>query len=391
MNEPNDFLDDLAAGNDPLDRNLAAALRSWRDSNHDSTVVPDERLETRFSQEPPVPEPARWRQWMQRPAIAFAASFAAVLILGAGAFALVARDSSAEDIAASTSSIASLAAVDEDPAEITLPSDLTDQTDYGRCVLGELTAWFTGGFSGDDAPRLTDTCGLPPIPDLGPEAEAFRSDLQAWSVCVAGEIDAVLPELPKLLEQGHDDLDGLADIENKCGEPPDPRDYGLQLPFADFDWESFDPSQFNFGTFNLNDLNLEGFDLEGLMDKLPDGVLPEDVDIEQWRSHFGDFDLEGFKLDLEACDPADFPELGDVESLEDLEGIDFKAWFEDLDGSKLCGLAGFFNPDDLGELDLEQLLSDLEGLNLTELLDGMFGDGELDLDVLLESFTEQDV
>ena len=360
MNEPNEFLDDLAAGNDPLDRNLAAALRSWCDSNQDSTVVPDERLEARFSQEPPAVQPPRWRQWMQRPAIAFAASFAAVLVLGAGAFALVARGSGAEDIAASTSSMATLTAVDDEPGEITLPSDLTKQTGYAGCVLGELTAWLAGGFSGNEAPRLTDTCGLPPIPDLGPEAGAFRSDLEAWTVCVAGAIDAVLPKLPELVKQGLAGDDGLPDVENKCGEPPDPRDYGLQLPFADFDWESFDPSQFNFGTFNLEDLNLESFDLEGLMDKLPDDVLPEDFDIEQWRSHFGDFDHEGFKLDLEACDPSDFPELGGIESLGDLEDLDLKAWFEDLDGSKLCGLAGFFNPDDFGDLDLDQLLSDFE-------------------------------
>lgn len=409
MNEHNNLFDELAAGDHPLDRRLAAGLRSWRDSNHDAAAVPDERLEARFSHEPALPQPARWRQWMQRPAIAFAASFAAVLVLGTGAFALVARDSASEDIAATTSSsVATLAAVDDEPGEITLPSDLTEQTSYGSCVLDELTSWFTSGFSGDQAPRITDACGLPPIPDLGPEAAAFRAGLQTWATCIAGELDSVLPDLPNLLNQGHDDLDGFGDIEDKCGEPPDPRDYNLKLPFADFDWENFDPGMFNFegfdfGEFNLDDLNLEDFDLEGLLDKLPGGALPEDFDIEQWRDHFGDFnldleglDFDGFKLDLDSCDPADLPELGDFKSLEDLEGVDLEAWFESFDGGSLCGIAGFLNFDDL-----EQMLSDFEtqiggseglkDLNLEELLGNLLGDGEFDLDRLLQGFADQDV
>ncbi len=418
MDEHNDPLDELAAGDHPADRRLAAGLRSWRDSKHDSTVVPDDRLEARFSHEPTAAQPAGWRRWMQRPAVAFAASFAAVLVLGAGAFALVARDSGTQDIAATTSSsVATLTAVDDEPGEITLPSDLTEQTSYGSCVLGELTSWFTSGFSVEEAPRLSEACGLPPIPDLGPEAEAFRTDLQAWSVCVAGELDSVLPELPNLLNQGHEDLDGIADIENACGEPPDPRDYGLKLPFADFDWENFDPGMFNFegfdfGEFNLDDLNLKDFDIDGLLEKLPEGVLPEDFDIEEWKSGFGDFeldleglDLDGFKFDLESCDPADLPELGDINSFEDLEGIDFKTWFEDFDS--LCGIAGILNFDDLdlegldlGEFGLEKMFSDfetqfegfqgLEGLNFEELLGSLLGDGEFDLDTFLDGLADQD-
>jgi hypothetical protein len=403
MDEHNDFFDELATGDHLLDRNLAAALRSWRNSNHDATVTPDERLEVRFSHEPPISEPARWRRWMQRPAIAFAASFAAVLIVGAGAFALVARDSGSEDIAATTSSIATLVAADDEPGEIVLPADLTEQTGYAGCVVGELTTWITGGFSGDDAPHLTDACGLPPIPDLGPEAEAFRAALQTWSVCVAGELDSVLPELPNLLGQGHEGIDGFADIEANCGEPPDPRDYGLVLPFADFDWENFDPSVLNlegldFGMF-------ENFDVEGFLENLPEGVLPEDFDIEQWRSNFDDFDfefdLEGFDFHLDSCDPADFPDLGNIESLEDLEGVDFETWFDNFDGGSLCVIAGALNLDhlDLESLDLEQMISDfetqfggfegLEELNIEELLGGLLGDGELDLDALLERFADQ--
>ena len=408
MNEHNDLFDELAAGDHPTDRTLAAGLRSWRDANHDATVVPDERLEARFSNEPPLPTPARWRQWMQRPAIAFAASFAAVLVLGAGAFALVARDSGVEDIAATTSSssVASLAAIDDEPGEIDLPSDLTEQMSYGTCVLDELTAWLTSGFSGDEAPHLTDSCGMPPIPDLGPEAAAFQEDLQAWSICMVDAFDTVLPDLPDLLSKGHDGADGFAELENACGEPPDPRDYGLELPFADFDWENLDPGMFNlegfdFGEFDLENFNLGDFNLDELIENLPEGFLPEDFDPDQLKSHFGDFDLEGFKLDLESCDPADLPELGDINSLEDLEDIDFKAWFEEFDGESLCGIAGILDFDDF---DLEQMFSDLEtqfgglegfegfeGLNLEELLGGLLGDGEFDLDTLLDGFADQDV
>jgi len=229
----------------------------------------------------------------------------------------------------------------------------------------------------------------------------------------------VLPDLPNLLEQRGEDLDGFADIENACGEPPDPRDYGLKLPFADFDWENFDPGMFNFegfdfGEFNLDDLNFEDFDIDGLLEKLPEGVLPGDFDIEEWKSHLGEFDfdlegldLEGFKLDLESCDPADLPELGDIKSLEDLEGVDFKAWFESFDGGSLCGIAGFFNLDDLDlqglnldRLDLEKMFSDFEtqfegfesfeDFNLEELFGGLLGDGEFDLDALLEEFADAD-
>jgi len=412
MNDHQDFLDEITA-DDPTNRRLAASLRTWRDSNRDG-VEPDSRLSAMFDSEPPVKEPARWRQWMQRPAIAFAASFAAVLVLGAGAFALVANGGDESEVAAPTTS--ALSAAESTPAalgDFSLPEDLSDQTGFASCVFDQLTAWFDAGLDTSDAPQLIEECGMPPIPDLGPEAEAFRSDLQAWANCAAGEVQAILPQLPSLLKGDGD----VGDPLEGCGEPPDPREYGLELPFLDFG--DIDPSQFDFGPFNLEEFKLkfgdfdpEAFNLEDLLAKIPPGLLPEDFNIEdmsleELRGLFGDFEFKEF--DLEACDGAE--NLPDIEGFEDLEKFDFSAFFSDLEG---CGF-GFFGGGELGELDLSMLfgqlenfdiqglegldlesllgdfnLQDLEGLDLDQLLADLFGDEELDFGSFFQEFSEQD-
>jgi len=401
MNEHPDFLDEIVHS-DPTNRQLAAALRPWRDASRDATVVPDERLQARFSHEPPVKRPAVWRQWLQRPAIAFAASFAAVLIVGVGAFALVDRNSET-NVAATSTSLAT-ATSSAQPGQITLPEDLSEQTGYASCVFGQLATWFTGGFAGEDAPALVDDCGLPPIPDLGPEAEAFRADLQTWASCVAGEVQAKLPELPALIA---DHGAGIEELESDCGEPPNPADYDLAVPFADFDWENFDPSQFDFGPLDLGEFNLEGFDLDQLdigefLENLPEGFLPEDFDLNELKTRFGDFDWDTFKQDVEACDFSTLEE--DLRNLESLEDLDFKTFFEEFESGKLCGFAGFsfledldfegldFEGLDLSALDLSGLdLSglDLEGLDLEALLSSILGDGELNLESLFAELSEQ--
>lgn len=372
MTEHSDFLEEIVA-DDPTNRLLAAGLGAWRDTNSPGPVAADERLEALFAAEPAIRQPRQWRVWMQRPAFAFAASFAAVLILGIGAFALVARDSTADTVAASTSTPPALAAVGETTGEITLPSDLSEQSDYAACVLNEVTAWFTSGFAAEDAPDVTGTCGALPIPDLGPEAEAYRQDLQAFANCLTGELDSLLPELPTLMTEGHE---GLDDLENKCGEPPDPRDYGLKLPFADLDLENLDLSQFNFGDFDLGNFNLEDLDLEQLLQNLPEGALPEDFDVDEFLAEFENFNFEDFKFDFESCEHGD---------LEDLENLDSDTFFSEFADGHMCGFSFFgFDGFDFGEL--EGL--DLESLNIEDLLadlETQFGD--LDLEGLdLEGF-----
>ncbi|MCP3976336.1 MAG: hypothetical protein GY720_17770 [bacterium] len=384
MTEHSDFLEDIVA-DDPANRLLAAELRTWRDGQS-THVAANDRLEARFSAEPAIKQPARWRSWMQRPAVAFAASFAAVLILGIGAFALVARDSVDDTVAAPTS-IAAIAAADETPGEITLPSDLSEQTGYATCVLNELGTWFKSGFDVGETPSITATCGALPVPDLGPEADVYRQDLQAFANCLTGELDALLPELPALMQSGHD---GFSDLENKCGEPPDPRDYGLTLPFGDL--ENLDLSQFNFGDLNLEGLDFSDFDLDEFLSNLPEGVLPEDFDLDELRTKLGDldfknFDFKNFNFDIESCDPADLPDIG---SIEDLEDFDFETFFSEFEDGHLCGF-GFFGFEgfdfgdfnlkglDFGNFDLEGL--DLKGLNIEELLadlETQFGDFDLE-------------
>ena len=397
---PGDFLDEIVA-DDPGNRRLAATLRTWRDDNRHNIVEPDGRLEALFSREPAAKAPSLWRQWMQRPAIAFAASFAAVMVLGIGAFALVARNSEPDTVAAVTSS--SLAAIDVaagDAAQITLPSDLTEQTGYASCIAGLLGDWFSSGFSSDDAPRIVDECGMPPIPDLGPEAEAYRLELQSWANCIANEAQQLLPDLTSLFSEQGGDLD----IDTECGNPPDPRDFGLELPFIDMDWENLDPSSFAFGPFNFGEFNLDGFDLDQFLEGLPEGFVPEGFNLEDWKQRFGDFDIEGFEFNLENCDVGE-GDLPDINSLDDLQTFDFGSLFKGLED---CDFAAIFpwNLEDLdlqdlnlgdfnlGDLDLEQFiqdleldfgdfnLDDLEGLDLEQLFADLFGGEELDFSSL---------
>jgi len=397
-NEPTgsgDFLDEIVA-DDPGNRRLAATLRNWRDDNRRNIVDPDGHLEALFSREPAAKAPSRWRQWMQRPAIAFAASFAVVMVLGIGAFALVARNSEPDNVASVTSS--SLAAADVaagDGAQITLPSDLSEQTGYASCIADLLGGWFSSGFAADEAPRIVDECGMPPIPDLGPEAEAYRQELQTWANCIATEAQQFLPDLTTLFNEQGGDLD----VDTECGNPPDPRDFGLELPFIDMDWENLDPSSFAFGPFNFGDFNHENFDLDQFLEGLPEGFVPEGFDLEEWKQRFGDFDIEGFEFNLEGCDLTE-GELPDVNRLEDLQGLDFGSLFKGLED---CDFAAIFpwnledlNLEDLnlGDLDLEQLvqdldlnfgdfnLDDLEGLDLEQLFADLFGGEELDFSSL---------
>ncbi|NND01567.1 MAG: hypothetical protein HKN91_02165 [Acidimicrobiia bacterium] len=406
--DDHNFLDEIVS-DDPANRRLAASLRAWRDSNLEPTE-PDDRLRSMFTSEPPVRERARWRQWIQRPAIAFAASFAAVFIVGAGAFALVANSGDDSDVAAPTTSALSATEVAAAAGDITLPEDLSEQTSFATCVFDQLTTWFDSGLGSDEAPQIFDECGMPPIPDLGPEADVFRADLQAWANCAAAEVQAILPQLPSLLKGDGDVSDPL----DGCGEPPDPRDYGLELPFLDFG--EIDPSQFDFGPFNLEDFeskfkefDLDSFNIEEFLSKIPPGLLPddiniEDLDLEELKKLFGDFDLQEF--DFGSCEGAG--ELPDVDSLENLEDFDFSGFFAGLEG---CGL-GFFG--DIGDLDLSTLFShfedfdiegledldiesllgsfslqDLDGLDLDQLLAELFGDEELDLGSLFEQFADQ--
>ncbi len=411
MNEHQDIFDEITA-DDPANRRLAATLRAWGESNRDE-VVPDSRLAAMFSREPAVKEPARWRQWMQRPAIAFAATFAAVLMLGVGAFALVANSGDEAQVAAPTTS--ALSAAEGTPValgDITLPEDLSDQTGFAACVFDKLSAWFDAGLDSAEAPQIIAECGMPPIPDLGPEAEAFRSDLQAWANCAAGEVQTILPQLPAMLKGDGD----VADPLEACGEPPDPRDYGLELPFLDF--SQIDPSQFNFGPFNLEDFKSrfrdfdpDAFNIEDFLAKLPPGLLPDDFNIEDFnleelKEMFGEFDLS--ESNLERCEGIEG--LPDIEGGEDLNSFDFESFFAGLEG---CGFGIFgkgelgdvdlstlfsqfedFNIEGLEDLDIESLLSgfdlqDLDALDLDQLLADLFGDEELDLGYFFNEFAEQ--
>jgi len=382
---PDDFLDEILA-DDPANRELASALRNWREDNRGDEVVPDGRLAAMFAREPAEAPPSRLRQWMQRPTIAFAASFAVVLALGVGALALVAANSGGDIVAtASTSTFAAAESDEAASAQITLPSDLSEQTGYLSCVAGLLGDWFESGLTAASAPRIVDDCGTPPIPDLGPEAEAYREALQEWANCIAGEAQDLLPGLAELLQ----DRDDTVDFETDCGAAPDPRDFGLELPFLDWDWENIDPSEFSFGPWQFGEFNLENFDLDGLLDGLPEGLLPEGFDPEQWKEQFGDFNFEDF--DFKECVPDDESREGlpDISGLEDLSNLDLAPFFSVLEDCGF-GFLDFGNLGDLqlgdlplGDLDFDALLErlgsklgnlDIEGLDLEKLFSDWYGD-----------------
>ena len=222
---PDHLLDELAASPDTAA--LARGLDQWRDS-YGGDVAPDDRLNAMFSGRV-APVRTGWRSWLRRPAVAFAASFVGVLALGAGALAVIV-DGDSPDPVAGPSSTAPVAALASAPSEIVLPQDLSEQTGYADCLFNEVSGWFAAGASPSEAPRFVDTCGLPPIPDLGEEAEAYRSALQEWANCAATELQAALPELPARFS-ATDDLGAAHDdfLESECGPFPDPADFGVEL------------------------------------------------------------------------------------------------------------------------------------------------------------------
>lgn len=409
-----DFLTEIIA-DDPANRRLAGALRSWRAANQTGPVEPDTRLHAMFTGEPAPEQPARWRQLLQRPVVAFGASFSVVLLVGLAAFALVARSGdSPEQLAATTTS--ALAAVESGTqiGDIMIPDDLTEQTAYATCVADLMKGWFEAGFASEDTPQVIDECGFPPIPNLGPQAEAFRSDLQVWTSCVAMEAQAALPELGAKLRSwgdGNDEHDGLEGMDrlDECGEPPDPRDYGLEFPILEMD-----PSQLQFGQFDFGELDFENFDLEQLLDELPPGLVPEGFDIDSLTQGLEEFDFRGFmaQLDrLEECElghqkPTEPTGLDGWENLDlqrllaSLEecGVDlFGPWqsmLGDLEGLEgLGGLEGLENFD-LGRLDLDVLIAQLEeggGFeDLNELLAELLAAEDLDLGSLFDKLAEPD-
>ena len=356
------LLDELAVA--PATAALGRELDRWRESSL-GDVAPDDRLNAMFAGQVSATTTG-WRTWLRRPAVAFAASFVGVLVLGAGALALIVDGDSADPVAG-PSSTAPVAALASAPSEIVLPQDLSEQTGYAECLFSEVSGWFASGATPAEAPRFVDTCGLPPIPDLGADAEGYRIALQEWANCAATELQAALPELSARFSDTDDLGASVGDdfLEVECGSFPDPAEFGVELPFIDMDWDEFDPSVFGIGPITLGDdftLNLddlESLDLEGLL-----GQLGDEFDWEELRRKIDEMglDLEGCHLDRLTTDGD-----GDGETLPDCD-LTF-IFGEDLDPSELLeGLEGI----DLGELlegfDLEGFANDMSGEELDRLL-----------------------
>ncbi len=306
---------------------LAGVLRTLRDGATAEPIEPDHRLADLFDTDHAVvPEPAR-RPWRQRPAVAFAAAFAAVLLFGAAALALVNRgpaDPESETAAATTTEPASTTVASTDPVvgtatSVTIPETVDESVgDYLRCALGEVGGYLQRRL-GDpvflDRPRILAECGLPAIPSLGPEAESFRVALNEWLACAAEEFDAAIP---RLLE----DPGAIDDPLEKCGNPPNPADFGIT-----FDLDGL-RDRFSLDDLDLPDLRLPDIDLRDLLEGLPGELrerIPDDLNLEgltDLRFHLRDEGVLPFGLGDGEFPFDEFPLLELDELLRDIGSLD---------------------------------------------------------------------
>ncbi len=328
-------------------RPLGNELRAMRTEALRRGVDPDERLTELFENGVPAPVTAPRRRWLQRPAVAFGAAFAAVLLIGA-TLALVNRGPADETVAAPPSTVATTTAPVAGQTVVDVPEAVGESVgDYLRCVVGEVGGYLQRKVTDSqllDRPRVLSVCGLPAIPPLGEEAEAFRADLNAWLSCAAESFDEMLPELIT-------DPTAINDPLEQCGAPPNPFDYGISFDFGDFDLRF------------LEDIELPEIDLDGIFERFSES-LPEDV-LEGVELPDLDRLFEEFRKNL----PEDFAGFGDL----DLRGL-IEVLPDDIEG---------LSAEDLERLwrDLGERLPDLDGLfdgfleNLPE--DFEFGDLEL--------------
>lgn len=334
----NDIIEQLLDGvgvDDDL-RPLGGELRRLRAQAHMS-VDPDHRLTDMFESGVPEPVPPR-RRWLQRPAVAFAAAFVGVLVVGGLAFALVDR-SSGEDPAAvaTTSSIATTEAPVAAAAEkvVEVPAAVGESVAaYVGCVVTEVGEYLKrkitdSGFL--DRPRVLTLCGVPAVPPLGEEAEAFRLDLNEWLTCAGESFDVMLPELIT-------DPSAINDPLEECGAPPNPLDYDIRFEFDGFDLEFLDDIE-------LPDIDFDSL-FEGFKETLPDdfvGELPDDF-LDRLPQDFEVPDLEKLFDEFYKNLPEGFEGFGDLDLRGLFEGFE---GFEGFDGFDPEHLERFWR--DLGE------------------------------------------
>ncbi len=335
---------------------LAGVLRTMRAESTAPPVEADHRLADIFDAAHTAAGEPGPRRWRQRPAVAFAAAFGAVLVFGAAARALVGRtpagiESSAPEIT-TTDAVDAAAApgATAAAASVAIPEAVDESVgDYLRCALGEVGGYLQRRV-GDpqllDRPRILAECGLPAIPSLGPEAESFRVALNDWLECAAAEFDAAIP---RLLE----DPGAIDDPLEACGNPPNPLDFGIT-----FDLDGL-RERFNLDDLDLPELRLPDVDLRGLLERLPNELrerLPDDLSLEgltDLRFHFPDdggvpFDLDGeFPFDDFAFDRLD-------ELLRDLGSLEQASLDEFVEGLRDQGFEV--------EIDTEALRDALDGL-----------------------------
>ncbi len=311
---------------------LGAGLRSLRAAATSEPAAADDRLAELFASGTPMPPEPLVRRWFQRPAVAFGAAFAGVLVLGA-ALVVINRDATDENVAAPTTPVETTAPAAAETV-VAVPDAVGQSVgDYLRCVVGEVGGYLQRRVTDSqllDRPRVLSVCGLPAIPPLGEEAEAFRVDLNGWLSCAAESFDAMLPELIT-------DPTAIDDPLEECGGPPNPLDYGITFDFGDFDLRF------------LEDIELPEIDVDELFEQFREN-LPDDLRLpEGFEAPDLDRLFEEFRKNL--------PE--DIEGFEGFGGLDLRGFFEGF-GDQLEGL----DPDDLENLwrDLGDRLPELDGL-----------------------------
>ena len=322
---------------------LAEALRGIRASARTDALEPDHRLADMFEGGRPTPAPTPRKRWLDRPAAAFAAAFLAVLVIGVSAFGLANRGSSNEVAASTSTSMVDDAGSDSTPAAgetvVDVPPEVGESVaEYLGCVVSEIGEYLKRKVTDSqllDRPNVLGDCGVPAIPSLGEEAEAFRVDLNAWLSCASDAFDAMLPELIT-------DPTAINDPLEECGTPPNPADYGITFDFGDL----------NF----LDDIKLPDIDLDELFEKfresLPDDLLdrlPQDFEapdldklFEDFKENLPeDFDLDFFK-DFEGFEDFDFQFFFDGEGFEEFDREQLEQLWRDL-GEKLPDVDGLFD------------------------------------------------
>lgn len=342
MNHPDELDEVLGSDSGPV----SDALRSLRDTGGSRKLSPDAALMDAFENgRPPIAPsvgvsdsgPAAVRP-RRRPLVAFGVAFGAVLVVGAG-LALGTQLSGGSDPAPGGDQTTPVAAPSIPDGPTAAVNDALTPTAYqlfdgeyldcARNTTQSRVEAFRNGEAPEAEVSVTGECGLPERVEVVEIPDALEDEVDEWLTCVHEHLEDVFPDLPQSAER--------IDPVGVCGQPPDPEDFGVELPrlvVPDFEVEKIIPdwSEWKDEIVIPECSWPEGVELPRLEfpedGGFPDLVWPEDFELPDCEWPDGEPPWEGvedFELpDIELPDDLsewELPEDFETEVCEFLEGL----------------------------------------------------------------------